>query len=66
MRFTVTDAGDPVRGARVTVGGADATTDGRGRATVGVKAGRVAHAPRARATATAAGFEPGRFALSVR
>jgi len=31
VRFTVRDAGDPVRGARVRAGGASGTTDARGR-----------------------------------
>ena len=31
VRFTVRDAGDPVRGARVRAGGRSGTTDGRGR-----------------------------------
>ena len=30
MRFTVLDAGEPVRGARVKVGGRSGTTDGSG------------------------------------
>ena len=31
VRFTVRDAGDPVKGAKVKAGGASGTTDSRGR-----------------------------------
>jgi hypothetical protein len=56
VAFTVTDAGDPVRGSRVSVGSRTATTDAHGRATLA--------APR-RATAVARhpGYEPARVKL---
>jgi hypothetical protein len=38
VRFTVTDAGDPVKGAKVTAGGQSGTTDRRGRVTLSVRA----------------------------
>jgi hypothetical protein len=48
VTFTVTDAGDPVRGAKVRVGGKSGRTDRRGRVTLDVKRGR--------AKATASGY----------
>jgi len=53
-RVTVTDAGDPVPGARITAGGRKATTDARGQATISVPAGTALRATAAGyATATA-------------
>ena len=40
VRFTVLDAGDPVRGARVRAGGKSGTTDSRGRVTLSLKSRR--------------------------
>jgi hypothetical protein len=54
VRFTVLDAGDPVRGARVKVGGVSGTTKANGRIELTIPA-----APRAAsAGATAAGYTP--------
>jgi hypothetical protein len=39
-RFRVTDAGDPIAGARVSVGGRNLVTDGTGRASVDLRPGR--------------------------
>jgi len=50
VRFTVRDAGDPVRGARVTAGGRSGTTDGRGRVELGLPGRAVT------ATATRSGY----------
>ena len=47
--FTVTDAGDPVKGATVKVGGRVRPTDAKGRVTLAL--------PRARRRATATGYE---------
>jgi hypothetical protein len=52
VTFTVLDAGDPVRGARVKVGGRSATTNAKGRATLVVKG---VFRP-LRASATAGGY----------
>ena len=40
LRFRVTDAGDPIAGARVSVGGRNLVTDGAGRASVDLRPGR--------------------------
>jgi hypothetical protein len=53
VTFTVLDAGDPVKGAKVTLRGRSGRTDGRGRATLAFKKGR--------ATATAAGYTPAKL-----
>ncbi|HEY6886737.1 MAG TPA: hypothetical protein VI300_03120, partial [Solirubrobacter sp.] len=53
VELHVTDAGDPVPGARVTAGGKHATTGPSGRATLTVAAGH----PLA-ATASKAGYVP--------
>ena len=50
VTFTVTDAGDPVRGATVRAAGRSGRTDRRGRVTLTLK--------RARATASAPGYAP--------
>jgi hypothetical protein len=52
VRFTVTDAGDAVRGARVKVGGASGTTNARGRVELTIPAGARAVS----AAATAKGY----------
>jgi hypothetical protein len=46
VRFTVTDAGDPVKGAKVSVGGRRATTDADGEAVIRATTGR-SHVARA-------------------
>ena len=61
VRFTVLDAGDPVRGARVTAGGESATTNRRGRATLSLTLRR---AVTARATRT--GYTAARKRLALR
>jgi hypothetical protein len=60
VRFTVLDAGDPVRGARVTVGGASGTTKANGRVELTIPGG----SQPASARATAAGYTP--TAIGVR
>jgi hypothetical protein len=50
VKFTVTDAGDPVKGANVKAGGRSDKTDAKGRATLTLKG-------KATATATAKGYE---------
>jgi hypothetical protein len=40
VTFTVTDAGDPVRGAKVRLGGKSGKTNGRGRVTLDFKRGK--------------------------
>jgi hypothetical protein len=52
VTFTVTDAGDPVRGATVRLGGKSGRTNGRGRVTLAFKRGK--------AKATAPGYTPAR------
>jgi hypothetical protein len=49
VRYTVTDAGDPVRGAKVRAAGRSGTPDGRGRVTLTLK-------QRTKATASAPGY----------
>jgi hypothetical protein len=61
VRFTVLDAGDPVKGARVKVGGKSGTTDGKGRATLSLKSRRPV-----RATATRAGYTAATKRLALR
>jgi hypothetical protein len=53
--FTVTDAGDPVRRARVRIGRRSGRTDSRGRVVLAVRKGR--------ATASARGYEPATIRL---
>ncbi len=53
VTFTVTDAGDPVRGAKVRLAGHSGRTDGRGRVTLALA--------RAKATASAPGYAPARL-----
>jgi hypothetical protein len=60
VRFTVSDAGDPVAGARVTAAGRSATTNAAGRATIEL-AGRSTTA-----TATKAGYVRAITRLRVR
>jgi hypothetical protein len=60
VRFTVLDAGDPVRGARVTVGGASGTTKANGRVELTIPGG----SRPVSAGATAAGYTP--TAIGVR
>jgi hypothetical protein len=40
VTFTVSDAGDPVRGATVRLGGRSGRTNGKGRVTLALKRGR--------------------------
>jgi hypothetical protein len=54
--FTVTDAGAPVKGAKVKASGRSATTDGRGRASLSLKG-------KATVTASATGYEPASLRL---
>jgi hypothetical protein len=61
VRFTVLDAGDPVQGARVTVGGASARTSGQGRVTLSVNSRRPLTA-----RATHPGYAPASRRLGVR
>lgn len=50
VSFTVTDAGDPVAGAKITVGGKTLTTDAAGKASADLPAGKL------KATASRAGY----------
>ena len=61
VRFTVTDAGSPVKGARVTAGGDSGRTDSRGRVTLSVKARKPL-----RAKASHSGFVAASKRLAVR
>jgi hypothetical protein len=61
VTFTVLDAGDPVRGARVRAGGRSATTNAKGRATLALKAGFLP----LRAGATASGYVGAALRLRV-
>jgi hypothetical protein len=54
VRFTVSDAGDPVRGASVKVAGRAGSTDGRGHVTLTLRLDRPAEAQATRAGYTAA------------
>ena len=54
VRFTVSDAGDAVRGARVKVGGRSGTTDGEGRVTLTLRSSATVTAEATRAGYTAA------------
>jgi hypothetical protein len=54
VRFTVRDAGDAVRGARVKVGGRSGTTDDKGRVTLTLKSKRAVNARATRSGYTAA------------
>jgi hypothetical protein len=60
VRFTVRDAGDAVRGARVSAGGRSGTTDGRGRVELTLP-GRAT-----RATATKTGYAEDTLRLQAR
>ncbi|MDQ4125021.1 MAG: hypothetical protein M3134_05410 [Actinomycetota bacterium] len=62
--FTLTDAGDPVAGARVTAGGKSATTDEDGKASI--ELGPYSSARRLKAKATKAGYVPAAVTLRVR
>jgi hypothetical protein len=55
VTFTVTDAGDPVRGAKVRLAGRSGRTDRRGRVVLALA--------RAKATATAPGYAPAKLRL---
>jgi hypothetical protein len=54
VRFTVTDAGDAVSGARVRVAGRSGTSDGRGRVTLTIRSGQAVTAKATRSGYTAA------------
>ncbi|MDQ3953691.1 MAG: hypothetical protein M3279_12145 [Actinomycetota bacterium] len=62
--FTVTDAGDPVEGARVKVDGKSATTDGEGRAEITL--GPYGSGRRLTARATKAGYGAASVRLRVK
>ncbi len=62
--FTVTDAGDPVEGARVKVDGKSATTDGEGRAEITL--GPYGSARRLTARAAKAGYGAASVRLRVK
>ena len=61
MRFTVSDAGDAVGGARVAAGGQSGATDGRGHVRLTLSSSRAVTAH-----ATHAGYTPARERLGVR
>jgi hypothetical protein len=61
VRFTVSDAGDPVRGARVAARGTSGISDGRGRVTLTLTSRRAL-----RAKATRSGYSGARKRLGVR
>ena len=61
VRFSVTDAGDAVKGARVSAGGHSGTTNSKGRVTLQLTA---AHA--LRAVATHGGYVAGTERLAAR
>ena len=61
VRFTVLDAGDPVRGARVTADGRSGRTDGEGRVTLSIDSRSAV-----RAKATHSGYTPAIRRLGVR
>jgi hypothetical protein len=61
VRFTVRDAGAPVRGARVTVAGRSGATDSRGRVTITLQSKKAV-----RARATRAGYAAATKRLGVR
>jgi len=63
VTFRVTEAFAAVKGATVTIGGRHGRTDSKGRVTIKVDA--PAKKGKLRAKATAPGFAPGRFLLSV-
>jgi hypothetical protein len=64
VEFTVTDAGDPVPGARVTAGGKSAMTDDDGKASITL--GPYSSARRLTAKATRTGYVPATVTLRVR
>jgi hypothetical protein len=61
VRFTVSDAGDAVRGARVKVGGQSGTTDSGGRVTLTLRLSRAV-----KAEATRTGYTAATKSLGVR
>jgi hypothetical protein len=61
ITFTTRDAGDPVKGAKVSAGGDSGRTDGKGKVTLTVHAGR-----HVTAHATAPGYTDASRALKVR
>jgi hypothetical protein len=62
--FTVTDAGEPVAGARVEAGGRSATTDEEGRASLTL--GPYSSSRRVKAKASRSGYAPATVTLRVR
>jgi hypothetical protein len=62
VRFTVTDAGDPVKGARVTAAGASGKTNGKGRVTLTLRGS----GSRLAAKATRTGYVSASTRLRVR
>lgn len=60
IKFRVTDAGSPVRGAKVKAGGRSKRTNSAGRATINLRAGRY------RATATKTGYAPAKVTARAR
>ncbi|MDQ3981630.1 MAG: hypothetical protein M3271_02995 [Actinomycetota bacterium] len=62
--FTVTDAGEPVQGARIAVAGKSATTDAAGKAEISL--GPYSSPRRLAAKATRAGYRPASATLRVR
>ena len=64
VEFTVTDAGDPVEGARVSVDGKSATTDAEGKAEI--ELGPYGSARRLTAKATKAGYRAATVRLRVK
>ena len=59
VTFTVSDAGDPVAGAKVTFGGRSATTNAQGKATLRASGGNGVRAAKA-------GYNTGTTAVRVR
>jgi hypothetical protein len=59
--FTVLDAGDAVKGARVRAGGEAGTTDGKGRVTLSLRSRRPVSA-----RATRSGYTAARKRLALR
>lgn len=64
VTFTVTDAGDPVEGVTVTIGGRDGVTNAAGE--VSIRVGPYNRARRLTATATKAGYTRGKTTVRVR
>jgi ribosomal protein L16/L10AE len=61
VRFTVLDAGDAVKGAKVKAGGKSGTTDARGRVTLTLTSRKAV-----RARATESGYAAANRRLAVR